>query len=1240
MYLSEVFFHGFKSFADPTRIKLGPGVSAIVGPNGCGKSNIADAIRWVLGEQSAKALRGGKMQDVIFSGTETRQAISVSEVALTFTDCEAELGSAFHEVEIARKVTLDGGGSYYINGKTCRLKDIQRLFMDTGIGRVSYSFLVQGQVDQILSSNPLERRIIFEEAAGITKYKSQRREALNKLALVDQNLSRVNDVIDEVGRQIGSLKRQASKALRYKKLKHRHTHLELAFFAFRHRCLSETLATLRSESEGWKQGVREGEEKLRLGEGGLSTAKAKRSDSFEQLREVQEQLYSLRSEKESAENQARFARMRGEDLDKRLQRLVTQAAELQRSLEEARRQSEEEAGHRQTHQDDLGSSDEVFQAHLAALRESETALAAAEEKVRRCRTQILELENAVTRKAQQRTHQEIELRSLAGRREDLESKRTELDDRRQSLNAAIEERSTLEAEIREAMVQLEREQGEIKEQAESSRKAFREATERTTETEREVGRIQARLHALQELEEKLEGYSDGTRALLKGELKEVAEAARFEPLLRKVKTDPQFIPAIEALLGEKIDLLLASDRSEAVAALEHLREKHLGRTCLQLPDAPLLAESNPALSDLPPGFHSALAVARVEGSPHQAVLHSLLQHCFVCPSITDALALLEREPEFRFEVIASLDGTILDRRHILMGGKGKGKGGGQMQRRNEIAGLSQQLAEAEIKVKSCRDEAARRFAENEAAEKEVERVREQWTEKSRELVSLESELKSLRQQAESSEREMESMIRQLAEIADRSEVAKKAHDQAIAEDDGARRELETARAGLAEAEEAVVQYRAVREEKRDAFANVRLEVAEKRQRLESLEKTLRAQELKIQELVDRHQQVRREQDQLESEKQATEAEEETSLERSRSLEESLQSVEESLKTRRTDLEAADREIETIETELQQLRQKHHQAETELNQREVRLAREQSQADFIREKVTSEHGVSIDAVNWQQELWEADKPFQSKINLDEIEEDALEPTVPQSRTDEPGEDDLAAMEETSWGEVEGEINQLRDRIHAIGAVNLVAIEEYADLRERHDFLQAQSTDLNRSKEELLRAVEEINQTSQSLFQQTFEQIRKNFQYTYGKLTDGGRADLSIAEEEDVLEAGIEIMARPPGTRLSQISLLSGGQRTMAAVSLLFAIYMVKPSPFCFLDELDAPLDDANIGRFTEMLKEFTRFSQFLIITHNKRTIASADAVFGVTMQEKGISKLVSMKFNHETQRAEFAEPVAG
>ncbi|MDR2982184.1 MAG: AAA family ATPase, partial [Puniceicoccales bacterium] len=505
MYLKEVVINGFKSFADRTRIDLRPGITAIVGPNGCGKSNIVDAIRWVLGEQSAKALRGGNMQDVIFSGTDKRKPLPLCEVELVFTDCEAQLGTAFNEVSIARRVSRDGGSDYFLNGKPCRLKDVQRLFMDTGIGRESYSFMMQGQIDRILSANPAERRILFEEAAGITRYKSQRKEALGKLALVDQNLARITDVIEEVSRQIGTLKRQASKALRYKRLKHRLTHLDLAWQTCQYTRRRDTIIEFEAKAATFRETVAALQEALRDREAVLVEAKAERAALFDKLQENQQLAFNLRSEKENAENQAKFVDTRVQDVRERTTQVSQEIDALDARIAELEARLAGESQTKAAHAGEVETSDEAHRVRLRELDEATATVSSTESSLRQQRQDLLMAEGEITRHRSSVTNIEVDLKSYQSRHGDLVNALHQLREQRIGIENRLAETETA-TENRRAEVAAAR--SEVEASAEESKRLaaeFRQAQQQIQEVDRQVARMSAQLTMLEQLHAKFEG---------------------------------------------------------------------------------------------------------------------------------------------------------------------------------------------------------------------------------------------------------------------------------------------------------------------------------------------------------------------------------------------------------------------------------------------------------------------------------------------------------------------------------------------------------------------------------------------------------------------------------------------------------------------------------------------------------------------------------------------------------------
>jgi chromosome segregation protein len=1241
MFLREVVLNGFKSFADRTRIGLEPGITAIVGPNGCGKSNIVDAVRWVLGEQSAKALRGGKMEDVIFAGTDQRKALPVCEVALTFTDCEKELGTNFHEVEVARRVGRDGVGEYYINGKQCRLKDIQRLFMDTGVGRTSYSFMVQGQIDQILSSNPAERRSIFEEAAGITRYKSQRREALGKLALVEQNLARATDVIEEVARQIGSLKRQAGKALRYQRLKHRLTKLDLAhnahFFARRQAVITDLetrAAGLRDRATTASAGLREREERA-------AALKADRAAFHQKLQDTQQVVFDLRSEKENAENQAQFADVRRDDLGGRIAEIERECAGLREQLAALDDRLRSDADHHRGAQDHVGSFDEVFRRRQDEFDGTLAALQAAELDLQNQRQHLLMLESGITRLRSNSTTLEVDLKTYQVKHAALadslfqnKEERAGLEHKQAEFAAARAARVRDHATAQQAVAAAQAAETALRQQ-------FRDGQTRIQELDRSLARGAAQLSALEGLQARFEGFAEGAKAILQGRLDDLLPKGAYHILTKMVEIEDGAGPALEALLGPAADALALAEFSAAAPVAGQLAARRLGRACLHVPAPARAAFAAPP--DLPPGVRPALAAVAPRDGARLGPWESLLAGCYLAESLDDFLAYWSAHPEFDFQLAATPRGEVVDRRGLVFGGATGERENSFLQREADIRRLRKELNAQNAQLTTVTEQAMRLQAELDAAEAAITEKRERLNELAQEIATVQTQEETLAQslthnaEAEGRQRrQFEDLEHSRAEAQER--LARAQADLADAES-----QITGQRQTIAAAEEKIAARRAVRDAAQERLGQARLELAEKRQRLQILDRGLDELQAQRRDLDARL--LRRTQEVDAAREQIAELEQSAATERARATEinSTLATATASLETDRQAVLTLEKNIGELEDGLAGERDGQRRLQADLHAHEVRLAEERSQAAFLDDKVRGEHQLDIRAVDWKLELWHADEQFETRIRLDDLEDDADSAAAPSAlrpkrARGQPTAADLAALENTDWEPLVREIKDLRERIAGLGAVNLVAIEEYAALKERHDFLRTQTDDLWKSKNELVRAIDEINQTSLQLFQDTFEQIRKNFRFTFQKLFGGGEVDLQLVQAEDVLDSGVDIIARPPGTKLRSISLLSGGQKTMTALALLFAIYMVKPSPFCVLDELDAPLDDANIGRFTDMLRDFTRYSQFLVVTHNKRTIAAAQTIYGVTMLERGITRLVSLRLDHQSgQTVEHAAP---
>jgi chromosome segregation protein len=1249
MHLKALKLHGFKSFADQTTLSFQPGVTAIVGPNGCGKSNIADAIRWVLGEQSAKALRGGKMQDVIFEGADTRKPAQLCEVGLLLTECEKQLGSDFHEIEITRRVSRDGQSEYYFNGQACRLKDIHKLFMDTGVGRTSYSIMAQGQIDQILSSKPEERRVVFEEAAGITKYKSQRREAMNKLALTEQNLARVSDVINEVGRQIGSLRRQAAKAMRYKRLSFRLRHLALAQANNQWRALSAALADLEGRVSVLREeaGTRRAtlEERTRA----LDEKKAARGVLSQRVQDAQQAVFDLRSEKEQAENQAGLAQVKRTGLVERIDAGKDDLGELDMQIRELASQVDTGAQDKQMQLSLLGSSDAVFQERNRELAILDGELTKAEQQLGQDKFHLLQHESAVARLRTDSSSLEVDARTSQARFDQVTAQLAEV---RATVELAAQTLAQVRGRVEEARVEQSRANNDAQAAQAALQEAtqkFRDAQRRLQEIDRSLAQKTARLKLLQQLQEKWEGFGEGAKALLSGRLSAVVGEQKLTPITHGLEVRAEYAKALEALLGASVEAIAVADLGTARRILAQLETDKVGSVCLQVMEQG--TGSNGQADSLPAGLRSAAdAVAHLDSSHPIA---SVLSACYLADDLGAFLDFWKANPAFGFLMVATPKGELVDRRGLIFGGHHKKPANSIVQREVDL----RETGRAVVAEQKAHDEQRGLIDRLNAALAEAEQSLEQ---KRKDVLAASQAAAALHTEEKNAQRAHDDAQNRLARLENELANLRRDHDEALARLARAQAQLGEAEAAvnaqkerIAATEAAIAQKRADRDQKKESLAQARLELAERRQRVEVLDRGLSEMERRRAQLADLYGQRQIEIETWTEQVAQLEQEADEQKRRAEEITRTLGVAQENVEKIRSELAAVEEAINSVEAGMSSIRSEADTAQGELSQCEVKVAETRARVQFLTEEITHEFQVDISTLYWQQLLWRADdEPEGLKaLDLDEEEEPgagsaeqgAAPAAAPKRRRKEKGpkgeptEADLAALDATNWDEIKAEVEALRQRLGAMGAVNLVAIEEYSELKQRYEFLKTQNDDLTNAKAQLLKAIDDINQTSLEQFKITFEQIRKNFAYTFNILFGGGRAEIELVTAEDPLESGIEIVAQPPGTKLKGITLLSGGQKTLTAVALLFALYMVKPSPFCLLDELDAPLDESNIHRFTNLLKQFVKDSQFIIITHNKSTIAAADAIYGVTMQERGVSKTLSMRFDQAKGEAEVVAP---
>jgi chromosome segregation protein len=1183
MYLKSLNVVGFKSFADRTTLEFHPGVTAIVGPNGCGKSNVLDSIRWVLGEQSAKALRGGEMKDVIFSGTETRPPLGMAEVSLTFGDCEKELGTAYNEITITRRVFRDGASEYELNKTPCRLRDIHSMFMDTGIGRSAYSIMEQGKIDSILSSRPEDRRAIFEEAAGITKYKSQKKEALRKLENTEANLIRLADIIREVKRQIGSLQRQAGKARRYQASFEELAKLEHRFGRHQFDTFSATIATLQTEVDG----AREKQEQL---DSGVTAQEEKVSAARSDLAVVEAELLRLREEQSALRNALERAEQRAVTNRARVEEftgLRDQARQEIAGTEEKVRVGEGQLTHLNAQVDNFSNlrreTQERFDEQQEALQMLTARIGNVEAERAEIEAEKIQQERLHQRQEQELAGLELQQRNFQLRIEALQSEQTALAQRRDEAQAAVAQHA---ARLAEAETLL-RERRESLQQAQQARREAEEKLREADKARSEIGRthhqLQARHDALAQLQDQHASAPQATQRLLKFEVQE-SKRDFHGTLSSHIEVRAGYEAPLALLLGDAVNALVLNDD----AATQLWREKLSAKE--QCAFAPLhTARPTPLPSTAETHASRFIAAEPVVGD----LVASLLEDAHVVDDLAAGWKLKAAQPQ---STIATRAGELISRSGLLFVGQDTGASLAVLTRQSELRSLEAELTASSVKVIEAQTvaDAVRVVLEEKANLLELARAGVQEAEialaaQRQEERTVQSAVAQIVRQVEDATREMTRLNAQEQVDHERHERLREAMATALAakqEAENQMQELQSKLDTLATEEQAQT----------DALTELRIELATQTQQCEAWQQQREPVANRLQEL--RELVELRTRESREHEQRVVQAREEiSSAEREHAEKsEALTRVAGELDLALTKRSGVQAQIDEQESALRTLRHEQHDIQSVRSENEVKLAERKLFLGNLRERFHRDY---------QKEL--EDLPALT-------EEDAA----------------------TDWATLETEVASKRAALDAIGPVNLEAITEYDELEQRYAFLTGQETDLLTAKDQILKAITEINRTTQKLFAETFEQVKANFQEMFTELFGGGKATLTLMDEADPLECGIDIVAKPPGKQTQTVSLLSGGERTMTAVALLFAIYMVKPSPFCVLDELDAPLDESNINRFIKILKRFQEQSQFVVITHNKRTISIADVLYGVTMEERGVSKFVSLRLQKREEPAHSKE----
>ena len=1192
MRIKQLELIGFKSFVDRTTLHFPARITGIVGPNGCGKSNVVDAIRWVLGEQSPKHLRGTAMEDVIFNGNERHAPLGMAEVSLTFENTGETRATAapldpdldvstvpahfrdLTEIMVTRRYFRSGESEYFINKTPCRLKDITELFLGTGVGSKAYAIIEQGRVEQLVNAKPEDRRLFIEEAAGTTLYRSRKLAAERKMERTRENLSRVTDILTELERQIHYLNRQAKKAEQYRALQEELRTLDVNLASAEWHQLSAEMARLAAEreqlvaqQEHLQRELNELETAREAAAEALSGAETHAAQRREALAVLDAERDSLRQRTELMRQELHERERRIGRLDAEQQDVSTRGESLARELAAAERDRDQCAQLLLFEEGELAARDADLARARDAQRVAHTAVEDAKGGLIALLTRMAEIRNeiaAVTRRredAQRRVARLTEERSAIAQQIDATDR--ELGAHRQTV-------TSLRARVDTSEGEKERRAARVRALAEERRRCERELNE----LQGRLVQAQSRRGSLEEIERNFEGYQPGVRAIMASEQPSDGVLGVVADV---IGTPPEYERAVAAALGDRLQYVIVEQADAAVGAVTNLRSHSSGRNSF-IPRTPRPVPLNRLGAAGMNGNSSRLLDLVQVDERYRQVAEALLGEVVLVPDLQSALSIWKQNG--RYVTMVTPDGDVIDANGVITGGSDAPGAAQILARRRELGELGEQVVAIETEIARVQEQ-LRSVGEIIAGEEIA-------------LAAIDQDTHATTLELVAAEKDIERLEHERPRLVDRAEILRFEIDSLSAEDQQAAGELQRLHASLVdfEAQQQAREHDVATRQadvdgataRTEALATevtaTKVRVAERRERQHAAVAALKRLVAGREELIEREHRLRAERDETAHEYL--------------SLQQAIAEAEQSAAHQ-------DAQRDRLATEVAETRAAAEHAAATLAQREQALAAERDRLDQLR-GTRGEIDIALTQCRLKTEHLCAG--VQEKYGLDLAQAAA------------------AHIEPLPEGAAE-RLQTLRERIARIGEVNVGAIDELRELEDRAQFLRTQKEDLERSLADLERTIQRLNKASRTRFAETFAAVNEKFQVVFPRLFRGGEARLVLTDEHNLLESGVEIIVRPPGKRLDTVTLLSGGEKALVAVSLIFSLFLINPTPFCFLDEVDAPLDDANIGRFSQMIREMSEASQFIVITHNKRTMECADTLYGVTMQEPGLSKVISV-----------------
>ena len=1188
MYLKRLEMQGFKSFAEKIRLDFNCGITAVVGPNGSGKSNIADAIRWVLGEQSVKTLRGSKMEDVIFSGTEHRKPLGFAEVTIVLDNSDSALPIDYDEVAITRRVYRSGESEYLINKTNCRLKDITGMLLDTGIGRDGYSVIGQGRIDEILSTRSEDRRQIFEEASGIMKYKVRKHEAEKKLELTRQNLERINDIITELEGQLEPLKEQSEKARKFLDLREELKVLEVNVYLDSMKKYRDRLEVLENQLKTVQDQINDENKKLVE----ITFSNKEKTDLLksldEKLEAAKQMYYETEGSLERCNSEIALNKEKIANFTQNIERLDAEKAELQEKTEALEK---EEAG-RQNRLSYLEKQLEEYSARLAGFeKQMEELLKTLDEEEKN----IEMLKSEIMDQMDIQSDKKLQISNLRTHIENMQKRQRSIDTEVYQNIVEKDREKMKKEELTESVKNAEQ---LIKERKEDLTALFseREETDRMLSELRkkqasinsDIQSKSARVRTLREMEQRLEGYNRSVR--------EVLQACHASPqfgkgihgaLAQLIEVDRKYETAIEISLGGALQNIVTQTEEDAKKAIEYLKKNKLGRaTFLPISSVEGRGFDNSTLDRIKQceGF-CGIASELVSHDPkYTGIIRNLLGKVVVIDDLDHGIKMARRFG-YTFRIV-TLEGDLLNTGGAMSGGSLENRGTGILTRNREIGELDEELKalmqqETEVNkdIKQLTEDISKidsdiSSIETEIKNNELVKIRDEshLAQTDENLNKLSARIDMLRQEREQLERQVKETENELAKY---------------------EQELLQTEQEISEAKKTVAEFQEKHKEGQAARDALHQDITDYKISVNSILESIAG----VKENTDR---LHTEKENMERSIAKKEGEQEKSRSEIRKLEEQIEGLYARIKKHNEEKSGKTFEIDRLTEERKVLEEDIYDIVNRINDANktiLLLQEEYSRTEVKKTRLEAE----MEAL--QDRIWnEYELTYSTALELKK---------------------DIGSL-----SGAQRRINGLKNMIKELGPINVASIEDYIKTKERYEFMSNQRNDMEQAREKLLRVISEMTSIMKKQFLEQFELINKNFNDVFRELFNGGRASLSLVDKENVLESGIEIEAQPPGKKLQNMMLLSGGERAFTAIALLFAILRLKPSPFCVLDEIEAALDEANVFRFVEYLKSYSCNTQFIVVTHRKGTMEGSDTLYGVTMQEHGVSKIVSMKMGEK------------